>query len=149
MVSCMETGSAPSPREARDSLRQLGEDESAVRYPPLPRWFFVAMAAAMAGMHLAQLLSPSDASKATFALGIVTAVLGGRYWMFRDGVAWVSPKLSDMGLFLVAVLGVFGVCWIVAATTGAWWIWIVGAVAAGAVVLRTGHAYRQAFGDGR
>ncbi len=35
----MET---PSPQEARRALEQLAQDEDAVRYPPLPWWFFLA-----------------------------------------------------------------------------------------------------------
>jgi hypothetical protein len=146
----METtsGKPPSRREARETLRQLAEDESAVRYPPIPRWFFVAMAALVAGLHLARLLPPSDAGKATFAVAVAAVVLGSRYWINRDGVAWVSVKFTDMAPFLAAVYGTFGLCWVVAATTGAWWAWIVGAVVAGGIVLRTGAAYRQEFGDG-
>lgn len=145
----METGpdQSPSPREARETLRQLVEDESAVRYPPIPRWFFVVMAAAVAGLHLARLLPPSDASKATFAVGVVAIVLGSRYWLNREGVSWASAKFADMVPFLAAVLGTFGLSWVISATTGAWWIWIVGGVVAGGIVLRTGHVYRQAFGD--
>jgi hypothetical protein len=147
----METGSqgAPTPEDARRTLRQLAEDETAVRYPPIPRWFFLAMAAAVAALYLVQLLPPSDTSKATFAIAVVTTVLGSRYWLNRDGVAWVSPKLRDMVPFLTAVLGAFAVCWVVEATTGAWWVWIAGAVVAAGVVLRTGHQYVQEFGDGR
>lgn len=145
----METESyrSPSPRQARETLRQLAEDESAVRYPPIPRWFFVAMAAAVAGLHLVRLLPPSDASKASFALSIVAIVLGSRYWLNRDGVSWAAVKFADLAPFMAVILGTFGLCWVVSALTGAGWIWIVGAVGAAGIVLRTGHVYRQAYGD--
>lgn len=112
----METGSESSPpaRAAREALEQLSEDESSVRYPFLPRWFFVVQAAAVAGLHLA----PSDAEKATFAVAVASAVLG-----------------------------TFVLCLVASATTGAWWIWVVGAVVAGGVVLRTGNTYRRVFGN--
>jgi hypothetical protein len=145
----METGSdrVPTPDEARATLRQLMEDESAVRYPPLPRWFFVAQAALVAGICLAQLLPPSDARNAAFAVAVVAMVLGGRYWLYRDQVAWVSPSFRDMAPFLAAVLGTVLACLVVAGTTDAWWIWIVGAVVVAGIVLRTGHTYRKAYGD--
>jgi hypothetical protein len=150
-VSPMETGpvESPSPQEARAALRQVAADENAVRYPPIPRWFFVVMAAVVAALYLAQLLPPADASRATFAVAVVAVVVGSRYWFNRQGVSWVSPRLADMLPFLTAVLGTFALCWAVDATTGAWWCWIAGAVVGGAVVLVTGHRYVREFGDGR
>ena len=149
MVPRMETvpGGSPSPEEARETLRQLAADESAVRYPPLPRWFFVAMAALVAGVHLAQLLPPSDARHATSAVAVAAAVLGARYWLYRDGVSWVSPRFADMVPFLAAVLGTSVLCWLISAATGAEWVWGIGAAVAAGIVLRTGHRYRQEFGD--
>jgi hypothetical protein len=150
IVSRMETGpvESPSPQEARAALHQIAADESAVRYPPIPRWFFVVMAAVVAALYLAQLLPPDDTSKATFALAVVAVVLGSRYWLNRDGVSWVSPRLADMVPFLTAVYGTFALCWAVDATTGAWWCWIAGAVVASVVVLVTGLRYVREFGDG-
>ncbi|MEV7231116.1 MULTISPECIES: hypothetical protein [Polymorphospora] len=145
----METESNPSPRQAREMLRQLADDEDAVRYPPIPRWFFVAMAALVAGLHVVRLLPPSDAGKASLALTVVAIVLGARYWLNREGVSWAAVKFTDMAPFLAVMLATFGGCWAVSALTGAWWIWIVGGVVAAAVVLRTGHVYRRAYGDGR
>jgi hypothetical protein len=149
-VSCMATGAggSPSPREARETLQQLSQDEHAVRYPPLPRWFFLALATLLAGLFLAQLLPPSDARNATYAVTVAAIVLGGRYWLIRDQVAWVSPSLRDMLPFLAALLGTALVCLVVAETTDAWWAWIVGAVVVAGVVLGTGRSYRQAYGDG-
>ena len=145
----METEAGPpSPQQAREALRQLAADESAVRYPPIPRWFFLAQAAVVAALHLAQLLPSSDAGKATFAVAVVAVVLGNRYWLNRGGVSWVSPDLGDMVPFLVTVLGGFVACWVVSETTGVWWCWIVGAAVGAVVVLVTGHRYVREFGDG-
>jgi hypothetical protein len=141
-----ESGMPPSRDEAKQTLHQLGHDESAVRYPPLPRWFFLAMAALVAGFALAQLAAPADAHKATVALGVVALVLGSRYWLNRDGVSWASARFADTVPFLLGILGAFALSWIISATTGASWIWIVGAVVAGGIVLRTGHSYRREFG---
>jgi hypothetical protein len=143
-----DDASAPTAREAREVLQQLGEDEDAVRYPPIPMWFFVVQAGAVAGILLAQLLGPSDAHQATVGVAVASIVLGSRYWLNRDGVSWVSVKLTDMAPFLAAVLGICAACWTFAATTGSRWVWIVGAIAAGAVVLHTGHRYRREFGHG-
>ncbi|NEK86253.1 hypothetical protein GCU60_10845 [Blastococcus saxobsidens] len=140
----MET---PSPEEARAALDQLSADESAVRYPPLPRWFFLAQAALVAGICLAQLLPRSDARNAMFGAAVVAVVLGGRYWFHRPQVAWVAPSARDMFPFLAALLAVAVACLVVDATTGAEWIWIAGAVVAAGIVLFTGHAYRRAHGD--
>jgi hypothetical protein len=140
----MET---PSPEHARATLDQLSADADAVRYPPLPRWFFAAQAALVAGIFLAQLLPPSDARNATFAGAVCAIVLGGRYWLFRDQVAWVSPSIRDMLPYLVGVLGTVLACVVVAETTGVWWCWMVGAVLAAGIVLRTGHSYRKTYGD--
>ena len=147
----METGPAGplSPQDAREALRRLAADADAVRYPPIPRWFFVVMAAAVAALHLAQLLPSDDTGEATFAVAVAAAVLGSRYWLNRDGVSWVSPRVADMVPFMSALLGTSALCWALDATTGAWWVWIAGAVVAGAVVLVTGHRYVQEFGDGR
>jgi len=128
-------------------LQQLGADESAVRYPPLPRWFFALQAAAVAGVFLAQLLAPSDALNATLATALASTVLGVRYWLNRDGISWVTVKLADMVPFLTALLTLGLLCVAVSATTGAQWIWVVGAFAASAVVLRTGRRYQREFGD--
>ena len=145
----MATGDVPPPtaHEARAVLEQLGQDEDAVRYPPLPAWFFTVQAAAVAGILLAQLLAPSDAHRATLGIAVVSLVLGARYWLHRDGVSWVSVELADMAPFLATVLGICGLCWAVTAATGAQWVWVLGAVLAGATVLRTGHRYRREFGD--
>lgn len=144
----METGSdkSPSADEARETLQQLGQDENTVRYPPLPPWFFLAGAAIVAGLHLARLLPSSAASKLTPALGAVAILLASRHWLRRDGVSWTSAKLADMVPFLVAVLGPFVLCLVISSTTGAWWVWILGAAVAAGIVVRTGHTYRQAFG---
>ncbi len=136
----------PPPDHARRTLQQLGEDENAVRYPALPAWFFALQACALAGLFLAQMLDPSDAIKATAAVAVASLVLGSRYWINRDGVSWASVKVADMLPFLAAVLALYGTCWLVAARAGAPWVWIVGALVAGAVVLRVGHRYRQDFG---
>ena len=142
-----ESGRSPSPDEARNTLQQLTEDTNAVRYPPLPRWFFLAQAALVAGICLARLLPPSDAGKATLAVAIAAIVLGGRYWLYRDQVSWVSVSLRDMLPFLVGVLGTVLACFVIAETTSAWWVWIVGAVVAAGIVLRTGYTYRKTYGD--
>ena len=128
-------------------LHQLGQDESAVRYPPLPRWFFLVMAAVVAGFALAQLLESSDTHKATFALGVIALVLGSRYWLNRDGVSWASARFADMIPFLLGILGTYALSAVIAATTGAWWIWIVGAAVAAGIVIRTGRSYRREFGE--
>ncbi len=141
-----EGGHLPSPDEARRTLDELGEDESAVRYPPLPQWFFLVMAALVAGLALAQLLDSSDARMATFALAVVALVLASRYWLNRDGVSWASVSVTDMLPFLVGILGTFALCAVIAAATGASWVWIVGAVVAGGIVIRTGRTYRREFG---
>ena len=135
----------PSAQEARETLQQLTEDETAVRYPPLPRWFFIGQAALMASLYLAQLLPPSDAPKATFAVAVTAFTMGVTLWLNRDGVSWVSVRFSDMVPFMSAVVGTLIACLAVAETTGAWWIWIVGAVVGAGIVLRHGPVYRQAF----
>lgn len=106
------------------------------------------MAVLVALLFLARLLAPSDADKITVALAVVALVLGARYWLHRDGVSWVELKLSDMVLFMAAILGSFAVCWVISANTGARWVWAVGAIVAGGVVIGTGRRYRQEFGDG-
>jgi hypothetical protein len=150
MVSTMETGSGPTPSRAeaaREALSQLGQDEDAVRYPPLPRWFFRAMAAIVAGLALARLLPPPQAHLATIGLCVVSLVLASRYWLNRDGVSWASARFSDMAPFLAGFLGTFVLCWVISATTAAWWIWAVGAVVLAGMVLRTGRTYRREFGE--
>jgi hypothetical protein len=145
----METGPdrIPSAQEARETLQQLSEDESAVRYPSLPWWFFIGQAALVAGLCLAQLLPPSDSPKATFAMAAAAIVMGVTQWLNRDGVSWVSVRFRDMVPFMAAVVGTIVLCLAVAETTGAWWVWIVGAAVAAGIVLRTGAAYRKEFGD--
>ena len=145
----METGAGDptTPQDAAETLRQLDRDASAVRYPPIPLWFFIVMAGLVGGLFLARMLPSPDAHQATLALGVVALVLGSRYWLNRPGVSWTSLKLSDMVPFLVAVYGAFGLCSIIAATTGAAWVWFVGALVGGGVVLRTGLLYRQEYGD--
>lgn len=145
MVSIMETGSGrqPSRDQAEQTLHQLDQDESAVRYPRLPRWFFPAMAGLVAGLALAQLMEPAESHQTTLALGVITLVLASRYWMNRDGVSWASAQFTDSVPFLLGILGTFALSWVVSATTGAWWIWIVAAVMAGGIVLRTGNNYRR------
>jgi hypothetical protein len=140
----MET---PSPQDAQRTLAQLSADASAVRYPPLPRWFFLAQAALTACLCLAQLLPSSDARHATFAVTVTAVVLGGRYWLYRDQVSGVSPSLRDMGPFLTGALGTVAACLVIEETTGAWWVWIVGAVLVAGIVLGTGHRYRKTYGD--
>jgi len=141
----MET---PSAQDARSTLDQLAADEAAVRYPPLPRWFFPAQGVLIAGLLLAQLLpSTSDARSATAAVAVAAVVLGGRYWLFRDQVAGVQPSVRDMLPFLAAILGTVIACLVVDATTGAWWIWIIGAVVVAGIVLGTGRSYRKTYGD--
>ena len=145
----METGAGDptTPHDAAETLRQIDRDASVVRYPPIPLWFFIVMAALVAGLFLARLLPSSDAHQATLALGVVALVLGSRYWLNRPGVSWTSVKISDMVPFLVILYGAFGLCWVIAATSGAAWIWLVGAVVGGGVVLRTGLLYRREYGD--
>jgi hypothetical protein len=145
----METGPdrTPSRDAAEETLRQLDHDEDAVRYPPLPRWFFRVMAAIVAGLALARLLPPPQAHLATIGLAAASLALASRYWLNRDGVSWASARFSDMAPFLAGILGTFVLCWVVADTTDAWWIWAVGAVVVAGMVLRTGHTYRREFGE--
>jgi hypothetical protein len=145
----METGSGgrPTEHEAREALAQAAQDEDAVRYPPLPRWFFLAQAALVGCLCLAQLLPPSDARNATFGTAVAAIVLSGRYWLFRDRVSGVLPSFGDMLPFLAASAGTVLTCLVVAETTGAGWVWILGAVVVGAIVLSTGRTYRKTYGD--
>lgn len=106
------------------------------------------MAAAVAGLYLARMLPPSQASAVSLAVTVAAIVLGSRYWLNRDGVSWVSVKFGDLLPFMAVIAGTFGLCWAVSALTDARWIWIAGAVAAVVLVLRTGHVYRREFGDG-
>ena len=147
-VSTMETesGQPPSHDEAKQTLHQLGHDESAIRYPPLPQWFFPAMAALVAGLALAQLLEPSESHQVTLALGVVVLVLASRFWLNRDGVSWASARFADSAPFLLSILGTFALSGVVSTTTDAWWIWIVGAAVAAGIVLHTGRRYRREFG---
>jgi hypothetical protein len=145
----METGAhRPPPHdEAKQTLDQLSQDESAVRYPPLPRWFFPAMAAVVAGLALAQIMEPPESHTATLGLGAVALVLASRYWLNRDGVFWASAKFTDTVPFLLGVLGTFALSWVISATTDTRWIWTVAAVVAGGIVLRTGRSYRRETGE--
>lgn len=143
----METGfGQPSRDEAKQTLHQLSQDENAVRYPPLPRWFFPSMAALVAGLALAQLMEPAESHRVTLALGVVAVLLASRYWLNRGGVSWASARFADTVPFLLGILGTFALSWLISETTDAWWIWIVGAVVAGGIVIRTGRAYRREFG---
>ena len=63
--------------------------------------------------------------------------------MNREGVSWASARFIDSLPFLLGILGTFALSWVLSATTGAWWIWIVAAVVAGGIVLRTGVTYRR------
>lgn len=141
------TGRSPSPREARETLQQLTEDTDAVRYPPLPRCFFPVQAVLVAGIALAQLLPSAAGSAATVACGMVSAVLGGKYWLNREGESRVSVSFADMVPFLLGLYGILGLCWALSAATGARWIWVVGAVVVAGIVVRTGHTYRMTYGD--
>lgn len=147
-VSFMETGGGdrPSPDEAGETLRRLTEDENAVRYPPLPRWFFVLMASLVAAASLVQVLPPSDSAKASLGLAIVAVVPAYRYWLHREGVSWVSIKVGDLLGFLAVILGTVTASAIVSGVTGWWWPWVVSAVVTAGVVLYTGHVYRRSFG---
>ncbi|TYP89148.1 hypothetical protein BD833_103305 [Blastococcus xanthinilyticus] len=127
-------------------LAQLARDEDAVRYPPIPRWFYVVQASAVAGISLAQLLPDAAGSALVLGLAVVMGLLGHRYWLNRDGVSWASAKFSDMAGFLALLLGALAVGWLVDETTDAWWIWIVTAVFTAGVVLVTGYRYGREFG---
>lgn len=142
-----ESGKTPTHDEAKQTLHQLGQDESAVRYPPLPQWFFLAMASLVAGFALAQLMEPAESHRATLALGVVALVLASRFWLNRDGVSWAAARFVDMIPFLLGILGTFALSGVISATTGAWWIWIVGAVLGAGIVIRTGYTYRREFGE--
>jgi hypothetical protein len=137
----------PSPEDARRTLEQLTGDQTAVRYPPLPRWFFPVQAALVAGISLAQLLPSAARSAVMVGCALGAVLLGARYWLNREGVSWVSLSVRDMAPFLLGVYGTLGACWVLAATTGARWTWVLGAVVTAAIVLRTGQTYRKAFGD--
>ncbi|MGY2066322.1 hypothetical protein [Blastococcus sp. SYSU DS0619] len=144
----METsnGGSPSPQEARETLAQLGKDEDAVRYPPIPRWFFVVGAAVVAGVTLAQLLPPRTAAIVVLPLVVLMGLLAHRYWFNADGVTGASVTFTDMVPYLTVVLGTFAVCWLVDGTTGAWWIWFPGAAVTAGAVLVTGFRYVQEYG---
>ena len=58
-----------------------------------------------------------------------------------------QQRRSLTGPFLLGILGTFAVSWLISAATNAWWIWIVGAVVAGGIVMRTGRPYRREFGE--
>ena len=141
----------PSADEARETLRQLADDADAVRYPPIPAWFFVVQAAATAGLFLVRLLPESDAGRALQLVGIVAIALaagafGQKYWLNRNGVSWATARPRDLLPFLAGLCGTYALCWALAETTGAWWVWIAGALAAATIVLVTGRSYRREFG---
>jgi len=142
----METGDQPTPSadEARRILEQVETDEQSVRYPTLAPWFFAVMSLALAAIFLAQVLEAPHSLYASFAVAVAAAVLGGRYWFARKGVAWVSVKASDIAPFVIGILVLAVACVIVAELVAADWVWVVGAVLAGGIVWFTGRAYRRA-----
>lgn len=148
------SGGRPTPDEARETLRQLSADAEAVRYPPIPAWFFAVQAAAIAGLHLVRLLPDSGSGRYVQLLGIVAIALaagafGQKYWLNRDGVSWATARVRDMLPFLALLLGSFVACWAITEATGAEWVWILGAAFSAGVVLVTGARYRRQYGDGR
>ncbi|MGY1849809.1 hypothetical protein [Blastococcus sp. SYSU DS1021] len=147
----METpsGRSPSPEEARETLAQLARDQDAVRYPPIPRWFFVVMAAVVAGVALAQLLPPKTAAFAVLPLVVISGLLAHRYWFNPEGVSGASVQPADMVGYLAVVLGTFVACWLVEALTDAWWIWFPGAAVVAGAVLVTGYRYGREYGHER
>lgn len=155
-VSRMATtsGDRPTPDEARETLHQLHQDAAAVRYPPIPAWFFAVQAAAIAGLHLVRLLPDSDTGRYTELIGILAIALaagglGRKYWLNRDGVSWATARPRDMLPFLAVLLGIFAACWAITEVADAPWVWILGAVFSATVVLVTGARYRRTYGDGR
>lgn len=63
--------------------------------------------------------------------------------MNRDGVSCASARFTDSVPLLLGILGTFALSWVASATTGAWWIWIVAALVAAGIVLRTGHYFNE------
>lgn len=141
----METGAekTPSADDARRILEQVDRDERSVRYPRLSPWFFAVMAVGLAAIFLAQLLETPHSIYASFAVAVAAVVMGGRYWINRKGVAWVSVKGTDIAPFVGGILALAIICLIVAALTGFDGVWIIGAVIAAAIVWFTGRAYRK------
>ena len=141
----METdGGRPlTPREAQAALDAARDAEDTIRYPPLPAWFFPAMAALVAGIDLAQLLDSPLLPMVTCAL--VAGYLGRRFWLRRDGVSWVSMKVTDMLPFLAVIVGTLVVAMIVEDVTGARWVWIVVAAVHAGIVLFTGRRYHREY----
>ncbi len=104
------------------------------------------MATLIAAYSLVQILPPSVSSKASMGLAIVAIVPAYRYWLHRDGVSWVSVKVSDLLGFVAVIVGAVVAAGVAAWLTGAWWPWVVSAVLTAGVVLYTGHVYRRSFG---
>lgn len=79
----------------------------------------------------------------------ITLAAGGRgskYWLNRAGVTRTAARFEDMIPFLTGVVGTYAASWVLAETTGATWVWLLGTAVAEMIVLVTGARYRRESG---
>lgn len=136
----MET---PGAREAREALEQTARDEDAVRYPPLPAWFFPVMASLAAALNVVQLSSRS--SLLMLCITAVAIAVGSQSWFNAAGRAWISPSLRDMLPFLAGILSAVVAAALLDEAAGLRWAWIGSAIVCASIVLVTGRRYQRQY----
>lgn len=105
------------------------------------------MAAVIVGLALAQFLPSPEVTLVMLGLTVIALLVASKFWLNRDGVSWASARFADMLPFLLGVFGTFALSALISETTGAWWIWILGAAIMAGIVLRTGQNYRREYGE--
>ena len=138
----METESPhPDPRQAREALDEADRAAEAARRPALPTWFFPVMAVLVVALLAAQMLDGGVRRTAMFGV-LVVALLLNVQAQRQTGIAWRSDRLRGQLPFLIVILALIAATAVAVAISGLTWLWAVGALAAGAVVLVTGALYR-------
>ena len=127
-------------------LDTANREEQATKNPPLPRWFFIVQALALAVALMAQAL-PMPYSAGITALGIVTVIaVGVRSVYYRPGYGFVAPDGPSAFPYLITVLVGAGVPAVLAVSLETGWPWLVAGGLAAAATLDMGRRYRKAVG---
>ncbi|GAA3942226.1 hypothetical protein GCM10022383_20100 [Microbacterium soli] len=129
-------------------LDAANREEQETRNPPLPRWFFVVQALALAVALAGQAL-PLPWSAVVTALGIVTVVaVGVRQVFHRRGYGLVGLDGPGSFPYMISLLIGVGVLVILAISLELPWLWLIAGADAAVTTLEMGRRYRKATGRG-
>ncbi len=148
-----DSGTKPTPDEARDSLAAADTEEQATINRPVPRWYYPVLAVAIFVLFSLNAIDDRGGTMRVvtvvliLALAVGIAALVGRISVNQPGYKGVHVPWGPTILWML-LAAAFPVAALALDDVVGPWVWIACGAALGALLLAVGIPYQRKYGHG-